>query len=476
MKWIIFCIMVVVTVEQAFASAIIISQDAFSGNETTIYDWPGDTATPIQDFNVKGVNFVNWGDEYGFIVMPNSTTQTLFGAIPGASLGSSLGDAAGPNGNIAITFTDSGSEVHRVGFLIHGQGTYKITVKNLVSNDYAVLPLALLKTPAVAAFFGMETNFDIDYLHIEKVTGQSSTTIDDFRFEAVPEPSTLVLLGMGAIGLLAYAGFKPLIFMRCKMRKSIMSIVALSVCAISVPVKAVTLNEDFSGGIQPGLWNIIRNDAADAPWTITAPDSFGGLQLSKGADSDPISPSVAGIASRFQLIGDFSVAVNFNLLNFPDPIVYGWNEAILRVGFSIPETDFFEVLRFTRSDKAQKQWVEGWSSQPPPYRQFGLAADSTLQGAFRITRSGETLSAWIDRGTGYVLIGSQTSPLFTEPATVQMIATQIAGTSRPVTSLDVRFDNLSITAESIVPEPSTFALLGMGAISMIIYTWRRRKR
>jgi len=34
---------------------------------------------------------------------------------------------------------------------------------------------------------------------------------------------------------------------------------------------------------------------------------------------------------------------------------------------------------------------------------------------------------------------------------------------------------LNVTVLSEVPEPSTLVLLGMGAISLVVYGWRKRK-
>ena len=262
------------------------------------------------------------------------------------------------------------------------------------------------------------------------------------------------------------------------MRFVTLTLALLSAFASSATVGAVTFNEDFSGGIQPDRWDILHNDAAGAPWTVTAPDSFGGLQLSKTADSDPLtihSYCNGGIGSRFQLIGDFSVSVAFNLVDFPPTNSSGWNEAQLCLWWdsstpaTFPGNDFFEVLR--AADVS-----EGWSTQPPPYNQIGVNYDPITQGSFRITRSGTTLSAWIDRGAGFVLLGSETSTSFSGPANIEILADQVPDSiSRPSTSLDVRFSELSVTAESIVPEPPSLILLGAGAIGLFAWTLRRKR-
>ena len=247
---------------------------------------------------------------------------------------------------------------------------------------------------------------------------------------------------------------------------------------------AATIVEDFSGGVPLSRWEVIRrNDATGAPWTIDASEANGWLQISKTADTDNSTPYCrGGIRSRFRLVGDFSASVSFELVDFPVTDSWGWNEAVLSVAFpDLPDPlgeNFFEVLRWTRNDTPEGQWSEGWSSQPRPYRSFGVNPDPTFQGDFIITRQAQTLSAWIDRGAGPILIGSQSSASFAGPAVVDLLAVQWLDlehdNARPQTSLDVRFGNLVMEADSIVPEPSTIALLCMGAVGLLAYAWRRR--
>jgi len=261
---------------------------------------------------------------------------------------------------------------------------------------------------------------------------------------------------------------------------AVLAIAAAMVCGIPVHATAVTLFEDFGGGIPSDQWEVFHEDAASAAWTITAPDTTGRLHISKIADTDSLTATknlTAGIRSRFFLVGDFSAYVEFDLVDFPGTNTAGWNEALLRLGTTTeaPVEYAFMTLRF--SGHGSEQYSEGFSSEPIPGHTIGVSADSTVQGQFGVTRQGQTLSAWIDRGEGPVLLGSETSAQFEAPMSVQLMVAQVAGLpdSRPSTPLDVRFDNISITADAIVPEPSAIVLLGIGVVSLLAYAWRRRR-
>lgn len=260
---------------------------------------------------------------------------------------------------------------------------------------------------------------------------------------------------------------------------------ATVVFGITGQTTAGILIEDFSGGIRSDWWEVFHEDVAGAPWTITAPDSTGGLRISKTADTDPLTATVhrrAWIKSRFYLAGDFSAFVDFDLVDFPGGSdAGGWNGALLRLGTTTdaPREHAFMTLRFSGLEDAQ--YSEGFSTEPTAHP-IGANADSTVTGRFGVTRQGQTLSAWIDRGTGPILLGSATSTNFEEPMSVQLMAAQMASGSLPSraqTSLDVRFDNLVVEADSIsgvIPELSSLIVWSLIGLSFAgVGWWRKRK-
>jgi hypothetical protein len=224
---------------------------------------------------------------------------------------------------------------------------------------------------------------------------------------------------------------------------------------------ATPWTDDFNSGIDSGLWNIFQAGASDAPWNIQAPDTEGAVRVFKSADSDSstgLNELDCGIQSKFTINGNFTISVDFELLDFPFAESAGWNEFFIRA-VSVNSGDYFETLRGAGADNWS--FAEGFSNLEPQL--IGTVADSTMTGTLGITRNGSTMTAWIDRGSGPDILGSLTSDSFLGPMTVEIYAAQVPDSldGRPHTALDVRFDNFTF-----IPEPTTLLLLGLGMVML----------
>ena len=125
---------------------------------------------------------------------------------------------------------------------------------------------------------------------------------------------------------------------------------------------------------------------------------------------------------------------------------------------------FFEVARVTDSNRNAIVFSNLSCSGPGPVSD--VLGDATLS----LTRSGDTVSGWIDFGGGPILIGSATSERLSGPAQPAVyLNQQSAGApgERPCTAMQISFDNFVATAEVIVPEPVTVLLLAMGGLAMV---------
>jgi hypothetical protein len=251
------------------------------------------------------------------------------------------------------------------------------------------------------------------------------------------------------------------------MKKSILlAVLVVSVLTVSLP--AATLTDNFNSGLSSTNWGTFQTNAAGAPWTISA--STGAVQISKSADNDSSTMYqnvVAGLLSNFTLQGDFSVSIDFDLHTFPLAPAYGWNEAQFKVWTD--EGGQFYPLRYTNS---ADQRVEAFCNVSPYV--INSTVNSTMLGNFRITRLGNTMAAYLNNGTTEILLGQASSQLFLGSASVQLLVANVWDYpgSRPNTALDVRFDNFTATADSIIiPEPISILLLGFGGL----FLSRRKK-
>jgi hypothetical protein len=251
------------------------------------------------------------------------------------------------------------------------------------------------------------------------------------------------------------------------MKTSLLKLVCLvTFFSLSLNGKAATLTDNFDSGISAGRWEVFHTDAVDAPWSVEAPSNDGMLRISKPADNDSSTLYQhiwAGVRSTFSLDGNFSAFVDFDLHYFPTlPQFASCSEAVFAV--STENGPDILMLRYTEQNT---QMAEGYSDLSGP---LGWTHDNTEQGKFGISRSGNTMSVWLDRGDGPVLFGSLSSDQFLGPVKLELSARNIVelpGVARPTTALDIRFDNLTITADTIVPEPLTVGLLSLGSLVLL---------
>jgi len=256
------------------------------------------------------------------------------------------------------------------------------------------------------------------------------------------------------------------------MRVKSIFVIILVIGMAAINSRATTLSEDFDDGLTPEYWEIFQNDAVGSPWSILVPDEEGRLAISKSADNDSSTAYQtidAGITSKFVADGDFSVFVDFDLIVYPLSNRHGYNEAWITALSYTTGSSFSSLLYATSSRKRAEAWANLQSGGLP----LGAITENSTQGKLGVTRTGDTMSAWIDRGSGPILLASLSSTEFLGPIKFQVFGAQVPSPNldRPSTELDIRFDNFLVTAETVVPEPATLLLLGFGSIAL-----RKRKQ
>jgi hypothetical protein len=244
---------------------------------------------------------------------------------------------------------------------------------------------------------------------------------------------------------------------------------AMAVTLATGAAQAATAAFDFNSGVGSDF-SIINESGL---FKVTTRPS---ISISKAPDDGTIVPTDfigAGIRSNFALIGNFSVTVDFSLTDFPLPNQsQGLNESLLTV-LTLDNQSNVSVLRYTHPQAGNM--IEGWAT--PAHYGVGTSSCSLMSGRYQLQRSGDTIA---------VSFANSGSSLFTrlgefnglsKPLLIQLYANQginLVGSARSATSLDVSFDNLLVVADQIqsIPEPSTLALLGIGAV-ISLFVWRR---
>ena len=131
-----------------------------------------------------------------------------YAVTPGVSQGNALNDRVTREpSNLRVDFDDP---VARFGVWVNGGNASTSWLVSTLDDQNDVIESALFNYggtgyPRLTTFVGFESTTPITAVTIvEQMANNQFTSLNDVRFELIPEPSTLALLAMGAFGLLAY--------------------------------------------------------------------------------------------------------------------------------------------------------------------------------------------------------------------------------------------------------------------------------
>jgi hypothetical protein len=179
-----------------------IALDDFTASATVIDFENLSTMGTHPGISYPQVTIQNFGQNPGFWGVRQSN-GLLFSHIPGASMGVVIGDQTALT-DVVFQFTPAAQPIHRVGFLIYGATNggdgptqFDVTVSGGINTE-----LFLFEEPDTGdnrgMFVGIQEPWSIERVRVQERQGlnsahQRSTTFDDLRFEAIPEPATITI-------------------------------------------------------------------------------------------------------------------------------------------------------------------------------------------------------------------------------------------------------------------------------------------
>ncbi len=237
-----------------------------------------------------------------------------------------------------------------------------------------------------------------------------------------------------------------------------LTILSVLATAIATNAFAETFSDDFSTGLNPAYWSVTQT----TPSLYSVNANGGNVALAQvnptpgGFQYVAICLNLAALGGSIS--GDFSAQIDFaNAVIGPniDQVQFNSNFADGTCFCDVYDND--DVL----PTGGVTTGVHVWNGSLE-----GPIAETATSGTFTISRSGSTLTGYFNGKLMYS--ETETSALTGITFSLQ---NQFSSNDYP----SVAFDNSSLTAAS-VPEPSTFALLGIGAASMFADAWRKRRR
>jgi hypothetical protein len=264
--------------------------------------------------------------------------------------------------------------------------------------------------------------------------------------------------------------------MKTKMhyKMSLVGVLLLASCLLSAPALLAytgTLTDDFDGpSLNTDLWSDISWGGPSISQTA------GQLQISfpsNPTSQPPFNNFQGGIQSKFILVGDFDMQVNFSLITWPknDGINLGFGNmtesggaprgmvVVDRAGArpGLPESyfvDFFGVLST-------------------------IVPTGDLSGALRLVRTGDIMEAfYLDSLNNWVSLGAKSNLIFGNDTTIGLGPHSAPGSFGGQAAL-MAFDNFQVQytgVENLVPIPPTCLLLVSGLLCLGFSGLRRRMK
>lgn len=162
------------------------------------------STTPV---TYQGVTFASIpnGSSGGAGLQANTDWSPFFQNIPGASLGKALNDSQGQT-DVTMTFTNSVSDVSIL------LSTNPVTTWTVTAFDINSNPLGSTTVTMAGQAMAVQATLALSNIHSIEITEPSDngniTLFDDLSFQPAasptPEPSTVALLGIGAVCSLGY--------------------------------------------------------------------------------------------------------------------------------------------------------------------------------------------------------------------------------------------------------------------------------